>query len=214
MADEPNPMAAAEAHLHRRIQELRERARAERTAARQAASPAAEPAAGGAAASPPADLRTILARAESHVDELRSTAASLVQELPAQVEAAIERALDEHSTGKRLAELRMLLRSLAAQVEQVNHDLLAERLGRIEDLELLVDLVSTGFSSVRQDVANLAADVGRVAGGVDDVHTRLDQPVQVTVERTRQTGVRDLFKPTEPARDPSVAGAPGSGADS
>jgi hypothetical protein len=210
MADEPNPMAAAEAHLHRRIQELRERARAERTAARQAA----EPAAGGAAASPPADLRTILARAESHVDELRSTAASLVQELPAQVEAAIERALDEHSTGKRLAELRMLLRSLAAQVEQVNHDLLAERLGRIEDLELLVDLVSTGFSSVRQDVANLAADVGRVAGGVDDVHTRLDQPVQVTVERTRQTGVRDLFKPTEPARDPSVAGAPGSGADS
>ena len=213
MADEPNPMAAAEAHLHRRIQELRERARAERTASRQAATPGAEPPPTPGSSTPPADLRTILARAESHVDELRSTAASLVHDLPAQVEAAIERALDEHSTGKRLAELRMLLRSLSAQVERVNHDLLAERLGRIEDLELLVDLVSTGFSAVRQDVADLASDVGRVAGGVDDVHHRLDQPVQVTVERTRQTGVRELFKPTETARDPSVTGLHGGGAD-
>lgn len=148
------------------------------------------------------------------MDELRSTAASLTETLPAQVEAAIERALDDHSTGRRLAELRSLLRGLAGQVEQVNRDLLAERLGRIEDLELLVDLVSTGVSAVRQDVANLAADVGRVAGGVDDVHTRLDQPVQVTVERARQAGVRDLFKPTEPADDPSAAGTARVGSDS
>ncbi|HUZ84617.1 MAG TPA: hypothetical protein VMU66_07975 [Gaiellales bacterium] len=202
MADEPNPMTEAEAHLHRRIRELRERARAERSA-----STPGQAAPGPPSAPPPADLRTILARAEAHVDELRSTAASLSQSLPAQVEAAIERALDEHSTGKRLAELRSLLRGLAGQVEQVNRDLLSERLGRIEDLELLVDLISTGVSAMRQDVANLAADVGRVAGGVEDVHTRLDQPVQVTVERGRQTGVRDLFKPTESPLDASVAGA-------
>ena len=203
-------MAEAEAHLHRRIQELRARARAERSASSHPRAPDAHPA---DTPPPPADLRTILARAEAHVDELRSTAASLTETLPAQVEAAIERALDDHSTGRRLAELRSLLRGLAGQVEQVNRDLLAERLGRIEDLELLVDLVSTGVSAVRQDVANLAADVGRVAGGVDDVHTRLDQPVQVTVERARQAGVRDLFKPTEPAADPGPAEAAGLRSD-
>ena len=44
----------------------------------------------------------------------------------------------------------------ARQVEQVNRDLLAERLGRVEDLELMVDLISTGMAAMRQDMAALA----------------------------------------------------------
>ena len=41
---------------------------------------------------------------------------------------------------------------------------------------------------------------GRLAGGVESVVTKLDQPIQVTLERQqRQTGVRDLFRPTERA---------------
>jgi hypothetical protein len=181
------PMEEAEAQLYRRIQELRTRARgggqsdAEGLGDQHAATP---------------DLRTILARAETHVDELRSTAASLEQSLPERVEQAVERAMSSHSDGRRADELRELLRGLSRQVDQVNRDLLAERLGRIEDLELVVDLISTGMAALRQDVATLVSLVEHVGGGVDGVIDKLDQPLQVTVERPKRSGVRDLFAPT------------------
>jgi hypothetical protein len=197
MGDE-NPIADAEAQLYRRIQELRERARSER----QASVPSA-PDAGLPGQSVP-DLRTLLARTETHVGDLRTAAQSLERSLPEAVERAIEKAMDDHATPRRLSELRDLLRALAAQVEQVNRDLLAERLGRVEDLELLVDLLSTGMASVRQDIADLAGAVATVNAGVETTNARLDQPVQVTVERPRRAGVRDLFRSTE--QEPSSAG--------
>src|SRR6185503_15911250 len=176
------PMEEAEAQLYRRIQELRTRARGDQ--------PAPDVVAEARPAMP--DLRTILARAETHVDELRTTAASLEESLPAKV----ERAVSEHSDARRADELRELLRGLSRQVEQVNLDLLAERLGRVEDLELVVDLISTGMAALRQDIATLAAMVEQVGGGVDGVIEKLDQPLQVTVERPHRSGVRDLFQPT------------------
>src|SRR6185312_2026600 len=156
MEEEQNPMAEAEAQLYRRIQELRARARAERPSGGPGDTPAAMP-----------DLRTILARAEANVGELRQTAAA--------------RAMDERATPRRLAELRELVRSLAGQMEQVNRDLLAERLGRIEDLELLVDLISSGMATLRQDVADVSGTISRMNSSVTGVAARLDQPLQVTV---------------------------------
>ena len=197
MEHEGNPIADAEAQLYRRIQELRDRARAERRASVPSA-----PVEGGPGTP---DLRTILSRAESHVGELRQTAETLQKTLPEAVERAIEKAMDDHSTPRRLGELRDLVRALSAQVEQVNRDLLAERLGRVEDLELLVDLLSTGMAAMRQDVADLAASVSQVGAGVDRANAKLDQPVQVTVERAQQAGVRDLFRPTE--AEPTPAGS-------
>ncbi len=192
------PMEEAEAQLYRRIQELRARARG----GEGSDAPGDQPA--DARPTMP-DLRTILARAETHVDELRSTAAALEESLPARVERAVERALSAHPDTRQAEELRELLRGLSRQVEQVNRDLLAERLGRVEDLELVVDLISTGMAALRQDVATVTAMVDQVRGGVDGVVDKLDQPLQVTVERhPRSAGVRDLFKPT--ADDPPEAG--------
>jgi len=180
------PMEEAEAQLYRRIQELRSRARGDQPAPEVAGERPAMP-----------DLRTILARAETHVEELRSTAAALEESLPARVERAVERALSAHPDARGADELRELLRGLSRQVEQVNRDLLAERLGRVEDLELVVDLISTGMAALRQDVATLAGAVEHVSGGVDGVIDKLDQPLQVTVERPQRAGgVRDLFQPT------------------
>jgi hypothetical protein len=190
--DEQNPMAEAEAQLYARIQQLRAKARAQEPPPPPAT---AEPAAAAAAVP---DLRTLLARAESHVDELRSTAAELSRTLPDRIETAVERALDDHSNARRMGELRDLLIGLSAQVNQLNRDLLSERLGRIEDLELVVELISTGMAGLRNDVSQLTGDVGHISGGVDAVVDKLDQPLQVTMERTsRQAGVRDLFRPTE-----------------
>jgi hypothetical protein len=189
------PMEEAEAQLYRRIQELRTRARGD------------QPVPDVVPESRPAmpDLRTILARAETHVDELRTTAASLEESLPAKVERAVERAMSEHSDARRADELRELLRGLSRQVEQVNLDLLAERLGRVEDLELVVDLISTGMAALRQDVATLAAMVEQVGGDVDGVIEKLDQPLQVTVERPHRSGVRDLFQPTTGEEPPEAS---------
>ena len=188
------PMEEAEAQLYRRIQELRTRARGEQPADAPGERPAMP------------DLRTILARAETHVDELRSTAAALEESLPARVERAVERALAAQPDARGADELRELLRGLSRQVEQVNRDLLSERLGRVEDLELVVDLISTGMAALRQDVATRAAAVDGVGGGVESVIDKLDQPLQVTVERPhRSGGVRDLFKPTGGGGEPPAA---------
>jgi hypothetical protein len=189
------PMEEAEAQLYRRIQELRTRARGDQ--------PVPDVVPESSRAMP--DLRTILARAETHVDELRTTAAALEENLPAKVERAVERAMSEHSDARRADELRELLRGLSRQVEQVNLDLLAERLGRVEDLELVVDLISTGMAALRQDVATLAAMVEQVGGGVDGVIEKLDQPLQVTVERPHRSGVRDLFQPTTGDEPPEAS---------
>jgi hypothetical protein len=192
MEQRRNPMEEAEAQLYRRIQELRTQARG------SAPEEADEPASREPRSTMP-DLRTILARAESHVDELRSTAATLEESLPARVERAVERALAGQQGGdpRQHDELRELMRGLARQVEQVNRDLLAERLGRVEDLELVVDLISTGMAALRQDVATLSAHVEQIGGGIDDVAMKLDQPLQVTVERPQRKGVRDLFTRTD-----------------
>jgi hypothetical protein len=201
-------MAEAEAQLYRRIQELRARARGEGAPGR------ADSEAGDPPPPPPVpDLRTLLSRAERHVEDLRSTASELERSLPPRIEQAVERALTEHGSARRIGELRDLMTGLAGQVEQLNRDLLAERLGRVEDLELVVELISSGVAALREDMSSLAADVSRAGSGVEAVIDRLDQPMQVTLERPRGGGVRDLFRPTEsePAHEvsptnPSVAG--------
>lgn len=206
--DDQTPMEDAESQLYRRIQELRARARGLDTG--EQPSPHDEPSSAAVADRPQVpDLRTLLARTESHVDELRATASALEARLPAQVERAIERAMAAHGDERHFDELRDALTAIARQIDQVNRDLLAERLGRVEDLELVVDLISTGMAEMRKDSATLAAMLERVGGGVDTVLDRMDQPLQVTVERPQHAGVRDLFTPTD---EPTPAGSPGSGA--
>ena len=123
----------------------------------------------GASESAGPDLRTLLVRSERHVDELRRSASELAAILPTRVEAAVARALgeDEGGLGRRLDEVLDQSGELAAAVERVERDLLAERMARVEDLEVLVDLVSGGLGalradlrSVRRELAELQAVVG------------------------------------------------------
>lgn len=204
-------MEDAETQLYRRIQELRARARGLDTGEQPSPQEEPPPSAAASAVERPQvpDLRTLLARTESHVDDLRSTASALETRLPAQVERAIERAMAAHGDDRHFDELRDALTAISRQIDQVNRDLLAERLGRVEDLELVVDLISTGMAEMRNDSARLAALIERVGGRVDTVLDKLDLPLQVTVERPQHAGVRDLFTPTD---DPTPAGSPGSGA--
>ncbi len=100
------------------------------------------------------DLRTLLARSERHVDELRRSASELAAILPTRVEAAVARALgeDEGGLGRRIDHVVDQDGRLAAALERVESDLLAERMARVEDLEVLVELVSGGLTSLRADL--------------------------------------------------------------
>ena len=124
------------------------------------------------------DLRTLLARSEQHVDELRRSASELAAILPTRVEAAVARALgeDEGGLGRRLDTVLDRSGQLTAAVERVERDLLAERMARVEDLEVLVDLVSGGLTALR-------ADLRAVRRELAELQAVVGQPLQVTVAR-------------------------------
>ena len=126
------------------------------------------------------DLRTLLARSEQHVDELRRSASELAAILPTRVEAAVARALgeDEGGLGRRLDTVLDRSGQLNAAVERVERDLLAERMARVEDLEVLVDLVSGGLSALRADLRSVRRELA-------DLQAVVGQPLQVTVARER-----------------------------
>lgn len=126
------------------------------------------------------DLRTLLARSEQHVDELRRSASELAAILPTRVEAAVARALgeDEGGLGRRLDTVLDRSGQLNAAVERVERDLLAERMARVEDLEVLVDLVSGGLSALRADLRSVRRELAELQAVVG-------QPLQVTVARER-----------------------------
>src|SRR3954467_3980685 len=100
------------------------------------------------------NLRTLLARSERHVDELRRSASELAAILPTPVEAAGARALgeDEGGLGRRLDHVVDQNGSLAAALERVESDLLAERMARVEDLEALFDSVGAVLTQRTADL--------------------------------------------------------------
>jgi hypothetical protein len=124
------------------------------------------------------DLRTLLVRSERHVDELRRSASELAAILPTRVEAAVARALgeDEGGLGRRLDEVRDQAGGISAAVERVERDLLAERMARVEDLEVLVNLVSGGLGALR-------SDLDAVSRQLADLQAVVGQPLHFTVAR-------------------------------
>ena len=112
------------------------------------------------------------------------------------------------SAARRRAPLRRAaraLRGLSRQIEQVNLDLLAERLGRVEDLELMVDLISTGMAESAGRRPRWPRCSSASAAASTTVLDKLDLPLQVTVERPHRSGVRDLFKPTGDDAPPAAS---------
>jgi hypothetical protein len=124
------------------------------------------------------DLRTLLARSERHVDELRRSASELAAVLPTRVEAAVARALgeDEGGLGRRLDRVVDQTGQLAAAVERVEGDLLSERMARVEDLEVLVDLVSGGLTALRAELRSVRRELA-------ELQALVGQPLQITVAR-------------------------------
>ena len=98
-----------------------------------------------------------LERARAQVEELAQTAAELEATIPAKVEHAVSDGLAEQvrPVGRHLAEIRGLMNQVIRRLERVEGDLLAERHARVDDLGLLVDLITSSWKSVERRLSTL-----------------------------------------------------------
>ena len=98
-----------------------------------------------------------LERARMQVEELALTAAQLEATIPGKVEDAVKDGLQEQvrPVGRNLAEIRGLMNQVIRRLERVEGDLLSERHARVDDLGLLVDLITSSWKSVERRLTTL-----------------------------------------------------------
>ena len=113
----------------------------------------------------PADLEATLERTRMQVEALAAAAAELEGTLPEQISAAVHESLRTEvlPVGRTLAEVRGLLNQVIRRLERLEGDVLAERHARIDDLALLVDLVSSGWRGVSERLERVEHAVAPVA---------------------------------------------------
>jgi hypothetical protein len=101
----------------------------------------------------------VLERARAQVEALAQTADELVSVLPERLDAAIREGMRSEAApvGRQLAEVRGLAAQLIRRCERIETELAAERRARIEDLALLVDLISSGWRSVDERLTRIDA---------------------------------------------------------
>ena len=98
-----------------------------------------------------------LERARAQVEELALTAAELEATIPGKVEDAVKDGLQEQvrPVGRNLAEIRGLTNQVIRRLERIEGDLLSERHARVDDLGLLVDLITSSWKSVERRMSTL-----------------------------------------------------------
>ena len=98
----------------------------------------------------PAQLEAALLRSRDQIEALAQATAELEGALPQQVGSAVRDGLRAEvlPVARHIAEIRGLLNQAIRRLERLEGDVLAERHARIDDLALLVDLVSSGWKGV------------------------------------------------------------------
>jgi hypothetical protein len=113
-----------------------------------------------------AALDTLIVRAREQVEALAAATSALEDSLPARVEEAVRG--QAVPVGRGLAEVRGLTNQLLRRLAALESDLLTERNARVDDLALLVDLVSSGWKGVDARLGRIEAIVQRLERTHDD----------------------------------------------
>ena len=116
----------------------------------------------------PAVVEAALERARHQVESLAETAAQLEATLPAKIDGALQDGLREQvrPVGRNLAEIRGLTNQVIRRMERIEGDLLAERHARVDDLALLVDLISSSWKSVDDRLGSLEKSLQSGEGAI------------------------------------------------
>jgi hypothetical protein len=111
----------------------------------------------------PQRLDAALERARSEIESLTAAANRLERDLPGRIADAVHDGLKREVSvmGRNLAEIRGLLNNALHRLERLEAEVLSERNARIDDLALLVDLISTGWRSVDVRLEQLEAPAVR-----------------------------------------------------
>jgi hypothetical protein len=104
-----------------------------------------------------ADVDSALERARAQVEHLAELAAQLETSLPEQVGNAVRDGVRAEAlpVARQMAEVRGLAGQTIRRLERLEGQLLAERRARLDDLSLLVDLVSSGWRGVDRRLARI-----------------------------------------------------------
>ena len=103
------------------------------------------------------DVDAALERARKGLEDLAAAAGELEATLPAKVGEAVKEgvASEARPVGRQLAEVRGLMNQVLRRLERLEGDVLAERHARVDDLGLLVDLLTSGWKGVDDRLARL-----------------------------------------------------------
>jgi hypothetical protein len=125
-------------------------------------------AAAAAGRAQPAEIEATLERARQGLEDLATAAAELEAGLPEKVGAAVRDGFtaEARPVGRQLAEVRGLMNQVIRRLERLEGDILAERNARVDDLGLLVDLVTSGWKSVNDRLAQLEQHFHATEGAV------------------------------------------------
>jgi hypothetical protein len=120
-------------------------------------------------------LEAALERSREQIASLAATAAELEASIPDQVGTAVREGLRSEvlPVARQVAEIRGLMNQAIRRLERLEGELLAERHARVDDLALLVDLVSSGWRGLDTRLERLersqAEDTARVIAAVEDI---------------------------------------------
>jgi hypothetical protein len=114
-------------------------------------------AAAGSARLDTARVDAALERSRAQVEALARAADDLETALPGRVSEAVREGLRTEvlPVARQLAEIRGLLNGVVRRLDDLEAAVTAERHARIDDLALLVDLVSSGWQSVDERLSRL-----------------------------------------------------------
>jgi hypothetical protein len=114
----------------------------------------------------PAELEAALERARIQIEALAGTAAELETALPERVGNAVRDGVRAEAlpVARSVAEVRGLVNAVVRRLERIEGDGLAERHARVDDLALLVDLISSGWKGVDDRIQRLERTL-QTAGG-------------------------------------------------
>jgi hypothetical protein len=117
------------------------------------------------------EFEATLDRARSQLEELALVTAELEASLPVRVAEAVREGVRSEAgpVGRQLAEVRGLTAQTIRRLERIESSLAEERYARVDDLGLLVDLVSTGWRNVDERLARIERTLGMAGSGVHPV---------------------------------------------
>jgi hypothetical protein len=113
-------------------------------------------------------LEAALERARTQVEALATAAGTLEAELPDRVGEAIREGVRREvlPVGRTLAEIKGLVNQAIHRLERLEQEVIAERHARVDDLAVLVELVSSGWQGVDARLRRIEAQERRAEGAV------------------------------------------------